>query len=246
MKRLLYLFIVLALVACDDNDAALEADFSGTGTNGSLTRFLIANDQLLVVGERFIKQYKITDNGDFTFFNELGVGFNLETVFFNGEYVFIGSSSGVFFLEFNTDERLRLLSVYEHLTACDPVVAMNGIAYSTLRGTGCRFNNGDFLDVIDYSDVNNPQILESYATYEPYGLALNEAFLFVCEQGGIIMYDRNQDGSLQQLSFFQIENDTPKDIILRSNHLLVRGDNGVYNLSYDGIGNITLLSDLTQ
>lgn len=246
MKKLFYLFlVVLTIVSCDENDASSpEASLGGTATNGSLTRFLIANDQLLVVGDRIIKQYAIDANGSFSLFNELGVGFSLETVFYNGEYVFIGSSSGVYFLEFNPQGNLVLLSTYEHLTACDPVVAMNGLAYSTLRGTGCRFNNGDFLDVIDYSDINNPQVLNSFFTYEPYGLALNEAYLFVCEKGGVSMYERSQNGDLTEIGFLDFQNDTPKDIILRSNHLLVRGDQGIYNMLYDGEGNLTVVSNL--
>lgn len=96
-----------------------------------------------------------------------GVAFfasNLETIFPYGDKVFIGSNDQVYFLGFDGDNKLDLLSSYRHITACDPVVAANGIAFSTLRNTGCRFNSDEVLDVIDISNIENPQLIKSYQT----------------------------------------------------------------------------------
>jgi hypothetical protein len=190
------------------------------------------NDQLLVLDSQSIIQYDIKEGGEFEFRHEVAIDPGMETIHANGAYVLVGSNSAVYFLRFNSFGTLELVSSYEHLTSCDPVVASNGIAYSTLRSTGCRFNGAELLDVIDFSDIENPTLIKSYSTHAPYGLALNEQFLFVCEYGGITMYDRSNAEELVQVDFLEVEGQTPIDLILRGNNMVVRTMDGVMNVGF--------------
>ena len=136
----------------------------------------------------------------------------LETIFPYGDNLLIGSQNGVYFMDLSQPTNPILISSYEHVTSCDPVVARNGVAYSTLRSTGCNFaRGGDVLDVIDISDLSSPRLIRSYTSSEPYGLAVTANFLFVCEKGGISVIDNSDPSDLQYLNLFLIDGAVPKD-----------------------------------
>lgn len=236
MKKLLVILLLGIIFGCSDDSSDFSPELSGVGQGGSLTRFTIVNNQLLVLDGQSIIQYNIKEGGEFEFRHEVAIEPGMETIHANGEYILVGSNSAVYFLKFNSFGTLGLVSSYEHITSCDPVVASNGIAYSTLRSTGCRFNGAEVLDVIDFSDIENPKLIKSYTTHSPYGLALNEQYLFVCEYGGITMYDRSDSEALEKVDFLEVEGHTPIDLILRGNNMVVRTMDGVLNVGFTAEG----------
>lgn len=246
MKRLIYLILVVLVIACEDSADQSSLELSGTGQGGSLTRFTIIENHLFVLDQVRVRIYDINANGTFVLDHEVFVGPDLETIFYNGEYVFLGSSSAVYFLDFDPNGNLELLSSFEHITACDPVVGKDGIAFSTLRSSGCRFFSDEVIDVIDYSDVFQPQLIKSYFSSAPYGLAIKNDFLFVCENSGLTVYDKSDPRDLKVLDFLTLENDTPKDLIVNGSQLIVRTDEGIYNASYNENGELSLLGRLIQ
>ncbi|MHA7101586.1 hypothetical protein BXY85_3130 [Roseivirga pacifica] len=244
MRKLVAVLFICLLLGCSNDSSDFSPELSGSGQGGSLTRFVIVNNQLLVLDSESIIQYDIKGGGEFELRNRVAIDTGMETIHANGDIVLVGSNSAVYFLKFNDFGALGLVSSYQHLTSCDPVVASNGVAYSTLRSAGCRFNGAELLDVIDFSDLQNPKLIKSYSTVSPYGLTLNEQFLFVCEYGGITMYDRSDSRNLKQVDFLEIDGHTPIDLILRGDNMVVRTMEGVLNVGFSTEGTMFVRSTI--
>ena len=248
MKNYLLILAVLSVLAfpsCDEGGADFTPSTSGTGTGGSLASFTILSNYLYSVLDNELKTYRLDDNGQLTLVNRLPFFTVLETIGSYNNRLLIGSQTGVFFLDLSNPSNPIVISQYDHFTACDPVVARDGIAYSTLRSSDCRTNRNDLLDVIDISDITNPVLIRSYTSDTPYGLAVVPGFLFVCEKGGISIIDNGDPANLEYLNLFIIDNATPKDIIPSSGHLVVTTDIGIYNVRYTDLGEMRVIGQLT-
>ena len=156
----------------------------------------------------------------------------------------IGSRESVLFLDISTPDTPVLLSTYDHITSCDPVVASNNIAYSTLRSTRCRRGNADQLDVIDFSDINNPTILRSYNVNAPLGLAVVDEFLFLCQDNGLTMYGASNPENLVTLGRISFDNATALDVIPTEDFLIVTTNRGVFNVAYTDLGDMQVLGQI--
>lgn len=245
VKRFLSFVLLVFIFACEGDSSDFAPELSGTGTGGSLAKFTISNDQLIVLNGNEVKQFDILNNGQLSAKQTLSIGGQLETIFpYGNDHILIGSSEAVFFLQFDNAGLLSLVSTYDHLTACDPVVASNGIAFSTLKVSDCRAGTDDFLEAIDITDINNPVVLEIYNTEAPFGLAIKGSFLFVCEKGGLSMYKFTQQGVLTEMDFQEIPGAVPLDLIVDQGILIVRTDNGIYNMSYGDTQLGTVLGSL--
>ena len=108
----------MLLLACENDSNDFVPDLSGTGTGGSLAKFTIIGDHLLVLNDAQVRQYDISNNGILSFRKSLFVGSDLETIFPYGSNVLIGSTSAVHFLGFDADGLITYISMYDHLTAC--------------------------------------------------------------------------------------------------------------------------------
>lgn len=245
IKRLLLAVLLIGLVSCATDSNDFNPDLSGTGTAGSLAKFTVIGQNLLVLQPGSIIHYTIGDGGDLIYSREL-VFFSgdLETIFPYGDKVLVGSSSQVYFLGFDSQNTLDLISSYRHITACDPVVASDGIAFSTLRSNNCRVNTDEVLEIIDISDLGEPRLIKSYQTEAPYGLTINEQNLFVCERGGVAMYDVSDPENILPKGFAEFNNELPLDIIQTQGYLIVRTDKHIYNMSYTASGVMNILAQI--
>ena len=246
IKKMAWLFVLVMVVACgEDGTDFTPVNPGGTGTAGSFASFVIVGDYLYAINGQALKTFRLIDNGQLDFQSELSLNATLETVFPYGNLLLIGSQEGVFFLDRATPESPSFISVYRHITACDPVVASGNIAFSTLRSTRCRFGGADQLDVIDFTDIENPTIIESYNAVDPLGLAVSGDFLFVCEGGGLKMYGASDPASLTTIGQLFFDGATPLDVIPNDDYLIVTTNRGIYNVSYDGLGNMQILGQVT-
>lgn len=245
MKRYLGVIFIVLIFACEGDGSDFSPELGGTGVGGSLAKFTISNNQVIVLNGNEVKQYDILPDGQLSEKNTLQIFGQLETIFPYADKILIGSSNAVYFLEFDSEGLLSLLSTYDHLTACDPVVASNGIAFSTLKVSDCRAGTDDFLEAIDISDISNPQVLRVYDTQSPFGLAIKGSFLFVCEKGGLTMYSFSPEGNLVEMDFMTIEGAVPLDIIVNNTYLIVRTDLGIYNIRYSDTELGEVLGSLT-
>lgn len=251
MKKLIrnYLCIIfIAFFACSDGGDDFSSEVSnpgGTGTAGSFASFVIVDDYLYALNGTQVKTFALSPNGEMTLTNELELFSTLETVFPYGSMLLVGSQQGVFFLDRTNPSELEKLSVYRHITSCDPVVASGTIAYSTLRSTRCRFGNVNQLDVIDFSDIENPWVIRSYNAVEPLGLGLRGQFLFLCESGGLTMYDTADPANLLKLDELAFDGAIAIDVIPTDQFLIVTTNRGIYNVQFSDTGDMHVIGQIT-
>lgn len=169
-----------------DFEATLDASSNSgsggnVGTGGSTARFTIAGGHLYTVSSRDLKTYDLKDASKPKYLGAQNMGWGIETIFPFKDYLFIGSTSGMFIYDISAPASPSLQSSFAHVNACDPVVANDETAFVTLRdGTQCSgFANQ--LDVIDIQNVTDPFLIESYGMLNPHGLALDGKTLYVCE-----------------------------------------------------------------
>ncbi len=67
--------------------------------------------------------------------NELYLWGNVETLFISDGYMYVGTSGGMHILSLEEPSIPILLSTYQHITACDPVVVAGElcICHATFR-----------------------------------------------------------------------------------------------------------------
>lgn len=247
MKLKYYPLLLLSFFACDsDSDMATPSspESGSVGTGGSLARFTISNDHLYAVDAHRMLTFSLANEMSPSKVDEFDLEWGVETIFAMDTIVFVGTQTGMHMFDISEQSRPAYLSNYEHIQSCDPVVAQDTLAFVTLRsGTSCR-NGLDQLDVINISDVKNPQLINSYEMQNPHGLAVDGNLLFVTEgQFGLKVYKILPSGSLELIKFYnEIRS---KDIIVQPNDLLiVVAEDGLFQYNYSDINNIRLLSQI--
>ncbi|MEW2921315.1 hypothetical protein AB1A65_07590 [Muricauda sp. ANG21] len=213
-------------------DFALANDASGgTGQGGSLARFKIVNDYLYAVDSHNINVFNISDLENPQNLDDVYAGFDIETIFYNGTYLFLGSMRGMYIYDIADPAAPSLISEFEHGTACDPVVVDGDYAYVTLRGgNGCGATESG-LFIVDISNIENPKLVVQYPMDGPYGLGIKDEKIFVCDgESGLKVYDKTDIMDLVELNHF--ENIVTFDVIPLENHLIMVGDGILYQYEY--------------
>ena len=225
-QNLIVAAILLAFVgACSFNDqGGKDLANSGSGTGGSLARFTVAGDYLYTVDDNSLNVFNITNNEKPAFKDKKYLGFGAETIFPKGDNLFIGTNTGMFIYDISNAGNPDLLSFFEHVMACDPVVADGHFAYVTLnsnRQTCWRWTNE--LQVINLSDLTNPYLLRAYEMVGPQGLAINKDSLWVCD-AGLKLYDVSDKLNIKLL--YHNPSIQARDVIVNNGLLLVIGEDG--------------------
>ncbi len=214
------------------NDAALaEAADGGTGEGGSLARFKIVDDYLYAVDSHNINVFDISDLENPQDLEDVYAGFDIETIFNRGEYLFLGSMRGMYIYDISSPATPTFVSEFQHGTACDPVVVDGDYAYVTLRGgNGCgALESGLFI--VDISNIENPKLAIDYPMDEPYGLGIKDEKLFVCDgSSGLKVYDKTDIMDLKALNHFK--DIVTFDVIPLESHLIMVGDEVLYQYEY--------------
>ncbi|MFD2099680.1 LVIVD repeat-containing protein [Flagellimonas iocasae] len=213
-------------------DFALANDASGgTGQGGSLARFKIVNDYLYAVDSHNINVFNISDLENPQNLDDVYAGFDIETIFYNGTYLFLGSMRGMYIYDITDPAAPSLISEFEHGTACDPVVVDGDYAYVTLRGGNFCGATESGLFIVDISMIENPELAAQYPMDGPYGLGIKDEKLFVCDgESGLKVYDKTDINDLVELNHF--ENIVTFDVIPLENNLIMVGDGVLYQYEY--------------
>jgi hypothetical protein len=243
MKALYTLTLLAAIVltagSCSKSNSSSDA-FKGSGTTGiggSLARFTIANDHLFTVSDKELSVFDITDAGNPTLKSKKDIGLGVETIFPFGDNLFIGTQTGMKILNVNQPTDPVMLSSFQHIRSCDPVVANEKYAFITLRTDNLCTRGLSELQIIDVSDLLSPKLVKTYAMTKPQGLALEGNNLFICDNI-LKWYDVSDPQKLVSKGTF-ITNAT--DLIVHNNILMVIGTGGLSQYSYN-TGEIKLLS----
>jgi hypothetical protein len=219
-------------------DAALPG--SGGGTGGSMARFTLSGDFLYTVDDRTLKVFDVSVESDPLYMRskdqELGSG--AETIFALDTLLLVGSQEGMYIFNIARPEFPDFLSLTLHVTSCDPVVAAGGFAYVTLNSTNAwcgRMSN--LLQVYDISNPRSPELLLERPMGNPRGLGVSGGRLFVCDNGVKVfdLADPSAPTWVDDLDHVrEVEGLDAYDVIPLGDHLLVIGQDGLYQFSGAG------------
>lgn len=202
------------------------------GIGGSMARFTLVGDMLYTVSETGLHPFDLSTATEPKSLEDISLNWGVETIFPYKNNLFIGTTSGMHIMGLDNPLQPNLISTYEHVQSCDPVVVQDDYAYVTLRsGNECQgFTNQ--LEVINIENLSSPQLESVYQMENPHGLGVDGNCLFVCEgEFGLKTLDIEDIHSIETTSAFR--NLHAYDVIPYQNRLLVIGNDGLYQFSYD-------------
>ena len=216
------------------------------GVGGSMARFITYDDYLYTLESSWmLKSINIADTDNLVVEKELSLWGNVETVFIADAYLYVGTSNGMHILDLLNPASPNLLSTYQHITACDPVVIEGDRAYVTLRSGNTCGGTQDLLEVIDIADKYDPKLRYSFSMTDPYGLGIDQGTLFVCEgEFGLKVYDATYESSITSHLIASFPGINAYDVIPLEDFLFMIGEDGFYIYDYSDLNNISILGSL--
>ena len=218
----------------------------GSGTGGSMARFMLNDDYLYVIAVPVrLKTVDITTASDMAVIDSVDVPRNMETLFRLENKLFVGTTTGMLIFDLANPQKPVQISSYDHITACDPVVVDGQYAYVTLR-TGNMCNNGqNLLEVIDISSITNPYLVKSYPMFNPHGLGTDDNLLFVCDgTAGLKIYDKSDPLAIITNQVAHYPDFDTYDVIPMNGILMLVGEGGIYQYDYSDPENIIQISHI--
>ena len=181
MKYLKFLILLLVFIGCSDEGNNDTGASNAEGQGGSLAIFALKNNYLYTVDYQNLNVFSLIDSDKPTKVNTITVGFNIETLFSNDQYLYIGSRNGIFIYNIENPENPTLLSSVQHFNSCDPVISNGTHAYVTLHSNNNCGNNINVLQIYDIADQTNPILIHQRNLTNPKGIGLYHNFLVVCD-----------------------------------------------------------------
>ena len=210
------------------------------GKGGSLARFMIVEDYLYAVDNQKINVFNIQNLSVPTKIKEQNVGWGIETIFNRDEYLYLGSTNGMYIYDIKSLGNPVFVSRIAHVKACDPVVVDEKYAYVTLRAGNLCGETDSVLDIIDITNKSNPVKIKSYIMDNPYGLGIKDQMLFICDgTAGLKVFNKTNVMDLQITN--QFKNINTFDVIPLDDKLLLVGQNTLFQYKYVQ-NNIELIS----
>ncbi len=203
------------------------------GQGGSMARFTLMNSHLYTVDDYSLRVFDVKQKEDPKLLKTINLGWGIETIFPFQNKLFIGSNTGMHIYDAADPAAPKEMSVYQHITSCDPVVVNEQYAFVTLRsGVTCRLGV-DELQVVDIQDPYQPKLVKAYPMLNPHGLALSGDYLYLAEGkhglksfnvANVMAIDKNQLEFLKSMKAV--------DIIPGPKSLIVIGQDGVCQFDY--------------
>lgn len=222
---------------------ASRAGGGSYGQGGSMARFTLMSAHLYAVDEYSLRVFNVENKESPKFIKGIQLGWGIETIFPFQNKLFIGSNTGMHIYDASDPSEPTQMSVYQHVTACDPVVVNETHAFVTLRtGVNCRFGV-DELQILNIEDPYSPKLLKSYPMKNPHGLGLAGDYLYIAEGNhglksfnvsDVMNIDKNQLEYLRSLKSV--------DIIPGPKSLIVIGPDGVCQFDYSTPNKLVHLS----
>ena len=212
------------------------------GKGGSLARFMIVEDYLYAVDNQKINIFNIQNLAVPAKVKEEYVGWGIETIFNRNEYLYLGSTNGMYIYDIKSLGNPVFVSRIAHVNACDPVVVDEKYAYVTLRSGNLCGETDSVLEIIDITNKAKPVKIKSYIMENPYGLGIKDQLLFICDgTAGLKVFNKTDVLNLQMTN--QFKNINTFDVIPLDDKLLLVGENTLFQYKYVQ-NNIELLSVL--
>ncbi|MFK8056475.1 MAG: LVIVD repeat-containing protein [Saprospiraceae bacterium] len=159
-------------------------------TAGSMSRMAFNGNLLYVIGTSRLSTYSLQNNL-LVNTNNQQQSWGMETVVVRGNFLYIGSQSGMHIYNLNDAQQPAYLSTFVHFTGCDPVSVVGNIAVVTVRdGRSCGSESGNVMFILDISDKSNPTELTRVNMNNPRGVALYNGYIYLCDgDAGLKVYD---------------------------------------------------------
>lgn len=217
------------------------------GVGGSMARFLTYDKYLYMLQTtNMLKIADISKADTPAIEYEKYVGWGLETMFIYQDFLYLGSTEGMYILDLQDPKNPFTTSVYSHIRSCDPVAVNNNLAYVTLRTGGRCGGAANLLEVINISDKYNPKRVASYPITEPYGLGISGNTLFVClGNNGLVVYDATDPIQITDNKLAEFADIKSTDVIPVNDMLFTIGDGGFYIYDYSDLNDITQLGSIS-
>ncbi len=215
------------------------------GMGGSMARFAIEDNYLYSVGFSTLRPINISNPTNMITGDVLTIDWGLETIFPYNNHLFLGADDGMHIVDISQPNAPVLLSTYEHIRSCDPVVVQDTLAFVTLRsGSECQgFTNQ--LEVINIADLEAPKLLYTYQMFNPHGLGKDGDALFICDgSAGLKIYNANDISLIDQNLVAHYPNIQAFDIIPYNNVAMMIGEDGLFQYDYSDLNDIKLLSKI--
>lgn len=236
------LAVIIFLPACESDG---EFDSSGEGKGGSMARFTFLKGYLYIVDESTLKTFDISNPENPEILGTENVGAGVETIFPYENYLFLGTQWGMKIYSVEDGPVPNYMSDFEHSFSCDPVVVSNSIAYVTLRsGTTCETGE-DRMEVLDVSDLRNPELLTTIDMENPHGLSVSDTVLFVCEGDfGFKVFNIKDRANPELISHY--DSIPSYDVITNygRKELIITGKKGIFQYDYSNPHELKELSQI--
>jgi hypothetical protein len=201
------------------------------------------SDYLYVLDKNNIVVYHIVNPASPVFKNKVAVAFDIETLYPNGDKLFIGSATGMYAYSLSNPALPQLLSSVSHVRACDPVVAQGNYAYVTLRsGTTCGGSN--VLNVYNVTNISSPSLVKTIPMNFPYGLGLSGNALYVTNPTGIRLFNIATPDNPVPVT--DIAEPSASDVIPYNNTMIVQLAKGAAFYDISNVQAPSFLSRITQ
>lgn len=234
-KLVFFLIAVVALSSCENmsitySDGGMDMMSSNSGIGGSMARFAVVGDYMYAVSDYKLKVFDLSNvEHSMSLLGEYPLSWEVETIFPVGDFLYLGTLSGMYIIDISTPTQPEFVSEYSHVVSCDPVVVYGDYAYVTLHSDDNSFRcwrNVNEIQVIDISDKTAPKEILSITdgVEKPLGLGVTKDYLFVCDNG-LKVYDRSDPAKPVFLKKFNIRN--PYDVIPINDILMVTGEDGI-------------------
>ena len=216
---------------------------SQTGTGGSMARFIIYEDILYVIDQSNLHLFDINRELSPVSAGSKPIGWNIETVFIAREHLFIGSMTGMYIYSLQDPVNPEFVSTYWHVTSCDPVVVEGNYAYITLRTGNICETDVNQLEIVDIHKLSSPVKIKSYPMHNPHGLGIDRSILFICDgEAGLKIYNASDPLNLKANQLAHFPEINTYDVIPVQEHLIMIGEDGLYQYDYSNVEDIILLS----
>jgi len=255
----LYLLIIVGLFiySCDQSSTSPNTsstqssggsvsaiNSNGTGIGGSTARFTIAQNHLYIATEDALYVYSL-EKPDQPIFQSQQNLFGVETIFSLDDYLYLGTQTGVLIFDITNPSNPSQISIYRHITSCDPVIVQGDFAYSTLRNSSDQCRRGiNSLDIINIANKSNPTQVARVNLDGPIGLGIYDHHLYVCDNGYIKHFDVSNPSQPQLMR----ANGLPGcfDIIVNKQILIAVSDQGIHQYSINQNGQLNSLSTIMK
>lgn len=259
MRKINIYFIAIVtalLIAACGSESSFESGASNGTLSGSYANLLTIDNRLYAVTDSELVSFDVTEAKNPVELDRLQLDFGVESLFYRTGQLFVGSQTTMYIYELNANGLPILASRtnygnFEEFTACDPIVALDDIAYVTLssdiQSTVCgqTFSRQiNELRVYDIADISNPNLINIIEMSGPKGLAVDGNWLFVCEKNtGLKVFDISEMEAPVQIHHFN--GFKAFDVIPVDGLLLVVGPDNLYQFDYQDMANMYQISILS-